>query len=119
MSTTDSAGAEPRRRPVYEVVLSLDGLARIAAVVLVAVVVLSWISRAQAAIGLILVAAVCAICLESFITKLGRTIGSAPALVAVHVVALLLFGGDDLPVAAPRARPRRMRVGRRATIATN
>ncbi|MEO8693938.1 MAG: AI-2E family transporter [Acidimicrobiales bacterium] len=82
---------EPRR-PVYDVVLSLDGLARGALVALVMVFTLNSIQQAQAVLGLIAVALVCAVSLEPLVEKLSRKIGFAAALVTVHIGGLLAFG---------------------------
>jgi hypothetical protein len=80
-------------RPVYEVVLSLDGLARGAIVAIVMVLTLNSIADAQAVFGLIAIAAVCAVSLQPLIAKLAKVIGFATALVAVHVGGLIAFGG--------------------------
>ncbi|MEO5843030.1 MAG: AI-2E family transporter [Acidimicrobiales bacterium] len=81
------------RRPVYEVVLSLDGLARGALVALATLFTLNSIGQAQAVLGLIAVAVVCAVSLQPLIEKLSRKIGFAAALVTVHVGGLIAFGG--------------------------
>ena len=81
------------RRPVYDVVLSLDGLARAALVAVATVFILNSIDHAQAVLGLIAVAAVCAVSLQPLIAKLAKTIGFTPALVAVHIGGLVAFGG--------------------------
>ena len=78
---------------MYEVVLSLDGLARAAIVALAMVFTLNSIAEAQAVLGLIAVSAVCAVSLQPLIAKLARAIGFAPALVTVHVGGLVAFGG--------------------------
>jgi predicted PurR-regulated permease PerM len=78
---------------VYDVVLSLDGLARCALVALVMVFTLNSIDQAQAVLGLIAVSVVCAVSLEPLIEKLSRKIGFATALVTVHVGGLIAFGG--------------------------
>jgi putative heme transporter len=84
---------EGSRRPVYDLVLSLDGLARCAIVALATVFTLNSIGHAQAVLGLIAVAAVCAVTLQPLIAKLARAIGFAPALVAVHIGGFVAFGG--------------------------
>ena len=81
------------RRPVYDVVLSLDGLARGALVALAMVFTLRSIEQAQAVLGLIAVAVVCAVSLEPLVERLSRKIGFAAALVSVHVGGLIAFGG--------------------------
>ena len=78
---------------MYEVVLSLDGIWRIGIVVIATVIAVNSIRQAQAVVGLIAVAAVCAVLLQPLIARLANAIGFAPALVAVHVGGLALFGG--------------------------
>ena len=80
-------------RPKYELVLSVDGLVRGAIVALVTLFVVTSLPSAQAVLGLIAVAAVCAVTLQPLIERLAKTIGFAVSLVAVHVVGLLAFGG--------------------------
>ncbi|HUP71797.1 MAG TPA: AI-2E family transporter [Acidimicrobiales bacterium] len=84
---------EGSHRPVYDLVLSLDGVARGAIVALATVFTLNSIRHAQAVLGLIAVAALCAIALQPLIAKLARAIGFAPALVAVHIAGFVAFGG--------------------------
>ena len=84
---------EGSHRPVYDLVLSLDGLARCAIVAVVTIFTLNSIDHAQAVLGLIAVAGVCAVSLQPIIVKLANTIGFGPALVAVHIGGLVAFGG--------------------------
>src|SRR4051794_2428441 len=81
------------RRPVYEVVLSLDGLLRVGLIALATVLTLKSIGHAQAVLGLIAVSAVCAVSLYPLVELLSRKIGFAAALVSVHIGGLVAFGG--------------------------
>ena len=89
---SEGTGEVGSHRPKYELVMSVDGIARAAIVALVTLFVVTSLPSAQAVLGLIAVAAVCAMTLQPLVERVAKTVGDAAALVLVHVGGLIAFG---------------------------
>lgn len=91
LDTDDAADPISNQRPIYPVEVPITALLKVAGVVVVTVLLLAALARAQQLVGLVIAAAILASLLAPLIAVMARGIGRLASTLVVHMILLVVI----------------------------